>query len=314
MSEPWVEKYRPKTLDQITAQQETVQVLMNSLKTENLPHLLFYGPPGTGKTSTCLALCREMYGSEFKSRVLELNASDERGIDVVRDKIKNFAKLSVKNDKLPPYKIVILDEADSMTQDAQSALRRTMETYSKITRFCIICNYLSKIIDPLASRCAKFRFQPLQKQESVDRLRYICQMEQIEATDDGLEALVDIAEGDLRQAITLLQSGHSLNPVLNKQVVYDMTGTIPQSLMDRIMTSWQSKNAQQVQQALQHLFSFGYSGSQLLHQMHKLITGDSQLSSLERSKYSVLLAHCEKKMLDGADEQLQLLHLLTSEE
>jgi len=199
--------------------------------------MLFYGPPGTGKTSTILALAKQLYGPELlKSRVLELNASDERGISIVRQKVKDFARqqLSVapnhnvmvedkeavdKAQKMvryrdkypcPPFKIIVLDEADSMTQDAQSALRRTMETYSRMTRFCLVCNYVTRIIDPLASRCSKFRFKSLDQGNAVKRVSDIARLEGV-ALDDGVaEELVRVAEGDLRKAITFLQSGARL--------------------------------------------------------------------------------------------------------
>lgn len=181
--------------------------------------MLFYGPPGTGKTSTVLALAKELYGPElFKSRVLELNASDERGISIVREKVKNFARMQLSNpppqhkDKYPcpPYKIIILDEADSMTQDAQSALRRTMETYSKITRFCLICNYVTRIIDPLASRCSKFRFKSLDQGNAKIRLEEIAQKEDVKLEAGAVDTLIKCSEGDLRKAITFLQSAARL--------------------------------------------------------------------------------------------------------
>ena len=181
--------------------------------------MLFYGPPGTGKTSTILALAKQLYGpSMFPSRVLELNASDERGISIVREKVKNFARQQLSNpppnytDKYPcpPYKIIILDEADSMTQDAQSALRRTMETYSKITRFCLICNYVTRIIDPLASRCSKFRFKSLDQGNARKRLEEIAGKEGVNMEDGAVDALIRCSEGDLRKAITFLQSAARL--------------------------------------------------------------------------------------------------------
>lgn len=181
--------------------------------------MLFYGPPGTGKTSTILALAKELYGPQlFKTRVLELNASDERGISIVREKVKDFARMQLSNpppgyeDKYPcpPYKIIILDEADSMTQDAQSALRRTMETYSKITRFCLICNYVTRIIDPLASRCSKFRFKPLDQGNAKKRLEDIAENEDVKLEAGAVETLIKSSEGDLRKAITFLQSAARL--------------------------------------------------------------------------------------------------------
>lgn len=181
--------------------------------------MLFYGPPGTGKTSTILALAKELYGPEmFKSRVLELNASDERGISIVREKVKDFARMQLSNPlphykdryPCPPYKIIILDEADSMTQDAQSALRRTMETYSKITRFCLICNYVTRIIDPLASRCSKFRFKSLDQGNAMKRLEDIANNEHVKMEKGAVETLIRCSEGDLRKAITFLQSAARL--------------------------------------------------------------------------------------------------------
>ncbi|KAL8728611.1 MAG: hypothetical protein Q9166_005264 [cf. Caloplaca sp. 2 TL-2023] len=186
---------------------------------EKLPHMLFYGPPGTGKTSTILALAKELYGPEmFKSRVLELNASDERGISIVREKVKDFARMQLSNPPMhykdrypcPPFKIVILDEADSMTQDAQSALRRTMETYSRITRFCLICNYVTRIIDPLASRCSKFRFKSLDQGNAKRRLEEIAGLENVRMEERVVDALIKCSEGDLRKAITFLQSAARL--------------------------------------------------------------------------------------------------------
>ena len=188
---------RPKTLDDVTSQDHTVTILRRTLQSANLPHMLFYGPPGTGKTSTVLALAKQLYGPDLiKTRVLELNASDERGISIVREKVKDFARMQLSNTPAgpagveykkrypcPPYKIIILDEADSMTQDAQSALRRTMETYSKITRFCLICNYVTRIIDPLASRCSKFRFKALEGGNARGRLSDIAGREGVKMED-----------------------------------------------------------------------------------------------------------------------------------
>lgn len=229
---PWVEKYRPKNLNDIASQEHAVKVLEKQVSTGNLPHMLFYGPPGTGKTSTILALAKQLYGPNlYKSRVLELNASDERGISIVRQKIKNFARLTVsnptpedlKNYPCPPYKIIILDEADSMTNDAQSALRRTMETYANITRFALVCNYITRIIDPLASRCSKFRFKLLNSENSLNRLKYIANeehlnLDKLQGEDAVLNEVLRISNGDLRKAITYLQSASKLSTSLQLEI------------------------------------------------------------------------------------------------
>jgi DNA polymerase III delta prime subunit len=234
---------RPKTLSEVTAQDNTIQVLSRTLQSTNLPHMLFYGPPGTGKTSTILALAKQLYGPDLiKSRVLELNASDERGISIVRAKVKDFARQQLSTaptynvmtdnkdgadgeakmvryrDKYPcpPFKIIVLDEADSMTQDAQSALRRTMETYSKMTRFCLVCNYVTRIIDPLASRCSKFRFKSLDQTNAVERVEAIARLEGVKMDEGVSQELVRVAEGDLRKAITFLQSAARLVGSLDK--------------------------------------------------------------------------------------------------
>ncbi|KGG50580.1 hypothetical protein DI09_63p40 [Mitosporidium daphniae] len=193
---------RPKSLGEIASQEEVVALLRRSIVSGDLPHLLLYGPPGTGKTSTVLALAREE--NAYRQRILELNASDERGIGVVREKIKSFAKTLINS---PPFfKLIILDEADCMTYDAQAALRRIIEAYSSTTRFCILCNYVHKIIEPLISRCAKFRFKAIDKASAVKRLQFICNEENIQCADEGLEFLIDRSFGDLRKAINYLQN------------------------------------------------------------------------------------------------------------
>lgn len=269
--------------------------------------MLFYGPPGTGKTSTVLALAKELYGPELmKSRVLELNASDERGISIVREKVKNFARTAVSNSTsvqsreypCPPYKIIILDEADSMTQDAQSALRRTMETYSKITRFCLICNYVTRIIDPLASRCSKFRFKPLDSDNTKARLEDIARNEEVQYEDGVIEALIKVSDGDLRRAITYLQSSAKLhNPnkygqvdaegdtgmdgvdgigeIVTVRSIDEISGVIPDDTITQLLFACQAKSGESVYQdvanIVKNMVADGWNASQIVIQVGQLI-------------------------------------------
>jgi len=277
--------------------------------------MLFYGPPGTGKTSTILALAKELYGPEmFRTRVLELNASDERGISIVREKVKDFARMQLSNPPphykdrypCPPYKIIILDEADSMTQDAQSALRRTMETYSKITRFCLICNYVTRIIDPLASRCSKFRFKLLDQGNAKKRLEDIAKNENVKMEAGAVDTLIKCSEGDLRKAITFLQSATRLvgavkvsQPKANghskkRKVVEDddenamdvdgiddgtvtirsieeIAGVIPNNVVDGLLQAMQPKSRGAVYEAvakqITDLVADGWSATQVVTQV-----------------------------------------------
>ncbi|KAJ2261873.1 Subunit of heteropentameric Replication factor C (RF-C) [Coemansia sp. RSA 376] len=315
---PWIEKYRPKNIDDITAQEEVVQVLRKSLETKNLPHLLFYGPPGTGKTSTILALTRDMYGPEAaKTRVLELNASDERGISVVREKVKTFARAVVSQADprypSPPYKIVILDEADSMTTDAQAALRRIIEKYSRITRFCLICNYVSRIIEPLASRCTKFRFKSLPREQAVARVEHVASVESVNCREGAVAALVDCAAGDLRRAIMSLQSAARMvhgDVALDADMVAELVGVVPAAVIESLRVAWNSADANALRVIVDELIYSGYPASQVLAQLHDRTMDDQQLGSLQKAKIALMMATVDKALCDGADEQLQLLDMM----
>lgn len=211
MSSSWIEKYRPKHLKNIIGQNNIISTIKNMIKNNySITNLLFYGMPGTGKTTTILSLCYELFGpNNFKNRVLELNASDERGIGVVRDSILRFAKTSLSspdpNYPSPPIKLIILDEADAMTYDAQSALRKIMEDYLETTRFCIICNYIEKIIKPIVSRCMFFNFVPLDNKLIIRHLKKIAEKEKLKLNDEDIENIYKSYNGDLRQAISSLQ-------------------------------------------------------------------------------------------------------------
>lgn len=356
-----MEKYRPKTLDQVSSQDHTINVLKKTLLHTNMAHMLFYGPPGTGKTSTILALAKDLYGPEMiKSRVLELNASDERGINIVREKVKNFAKTTVTTDKsngeypCPPYKIIILDEADSMTQDAQSALRRTMETYSKITRFCLICNYVTRIIEPLASRCSKFRFKPLDSADTKARLEFIAREEGVKYEDGVLEALIKTSEGDLRKAITYFQSAAKLHQsmlattrasegedgagearltydsgVVTVATITEIAGTIPDDTISHILSTCASASLPRhisstatstgagggfsaISTVVTDIVRDGFSATQIMLQLHDAVVLSETLSNAQKNAILCAMSVTDKRLNDGADEELQLLDLITS--
>lgn len=335
VSVPWVEKYRPRKLDDVAAQEHATAVLKRALGSANLPHMLFYGPPGTGKTSTVLSLARELFGPELtKSRVLELNASDERGISMVRDKIKSFARLTVSNPTAndleqypcPPYKIIILDEADSMTADAQSALRRTMETYSNVTRFCLICNYVTRIIDPLASRCAKFRFKPLDSGEALARLEHIANEEKVRHEDGVLENILQVSNGDLRRAITLLQSLSKLNNALaaekspsdganelgvaTQKQVQEIAGLVPDYLLKSITEKVSRGNVDELIAYCGQFVQYGYSAQSLLEQLHEYYIIKSEEGTAFKNKAATIFFETDARLTNGTNEHIQLLNLL----
>lgn len=302
--------------------------------------MLFYGPPGTGKTSTILALAKELYGPEFvKQRVLELNASDERGISIVREKVKDFARMQLTNPPpgyksrypCPPFKIIILDEADSMTQDAQSALRRTMETYSKITRFCLICNYVTRIIDPLASRCSKFRFKSLDQGNAKKRLEEIAEKEGVQLEDGAVDALIKCSEGDLRKAITFLQSAARLvgavaakgdtggdsmevdtKPVTVK-IVEDIAGVIPSATIDRLVGAIKPRSSGEaysaVSKVVEDMVADGWSAGQVVTQLYHTIISDETIPDVQKNQIVMVFSEVDKRLVDGADEHLSILDL-----
>ncbi|CAB9512337.1 factor C small subunit [Seminavis robusta] len=309
---PWVELYRPKNLDQVSHQVEVVATLKKAVETGQLPHLLLHGSPGSGKTSVALALCKQLYHpSQLKRRVLELNASDERGISVVRHKIKQFASLTVgggsrssasnkmkscflvknkeEDEKMdegedtksypnPPFKIIILDEADAVTPDAQAALRRIIEAYSNITRFILICNYVSRIIEPVASRCAKFRFQSLPVDSMKQRLHDIASHEGLTVKDDIIDEVLKLSNGDMR--------------------VFD-------ALWEDI---WSGEIAR-VQKTVDAVCADGFSAQFLLDGLTDKVVFSNKINDRAKATIAIKIAEAEKMMIDGADECLQLMNV-----
>lgn len=321
-SQPWVEKYRPKKVKEVAHQEEVIRVLTNTLETTNCPHMLFYGPPGTGKTTTALAIAHQLYGPElYKSRVLELNASDERGINVVRTRIKDFAAVAVGTQgrqgsypyPCPPYKIIILDEADSMTEDAQNALRRTMETYSKVTRFFFICNYISRIIEPLASRCAKFRFKPLSEDIMTSRILHICQEEGLNLDSEALSTLSSISQGDLRRAITFLQSAARLfgSSISSKELI-SVSGVIPKEVVLALFAACKSGNFDFANNEVNNVIAEGYPVSQMLSQLMDVVVEANDVTDEQKARICGKLGEADKCLVDGADEYLQLMDVAST--
>lgn len=231
---PWVEKYRPQNLDEVYGQDEIVTILNKFIKESRLPHLLFYGPPGTGKTSTIVSLARTIYGKNYSNMVLELNASDDRGIDVVRNQIKDFA--STRQIFSKGFKLIILDEADAMTQAAQNALRRIIEKYTKNTRFCILANYAHKLTPALLSRCTRFRFQPLPQEAMRQRMKKVVATEGLKVDEKAEDALLKLSQGDMRRILNVLQSSKNMiddvkegqegqsNMEITEEMIYECCG------------------------------------------------------------------------------------------
>ena len=303
----WVEKYRPNTLQNIYSQDMVISLLQSTINNKNMPHLIFSGPPGCGKTSTILALARDIFGVEnYKDRIIELNASDERGINIVRDKIKNYAKQSIKTVKnIVPWKIIILDEADTMTNDSQFALRRIIEQYSKITRFCLICNYQTKIIDPIISRCFMCRFYSITNDNIKLQLQYICDKENIPQDFLLFDKITEICKGDLRKAINLLELySNSNNNLLN-----DISETIPDILFNKLINYIYTKDINKINKLINTIYSNGYSITNQIILFHKYII-DSNLSDNQKSLLSNKLVEIDQNIIKDGDEYIQYLNII----
>jgi len=308
---PWVEKYRPNALDDLISHEDIISTIRTFISQDKLPHLLFYGPPGTGKTSTILACAKEIYPKKlFNSMVLELNASDDRGIGIVRGQILNFA--STRTIFNSGYKLVILDEADAMTNDAQNALRRIIEKFTDNVRFCLIGNYLSKIIPALQSRCTRFRFGPLGAEQILPRLEHVCREEKVNITEDGKEALMTLSQGDMRKVINILQSCNMAFGDVTEDNVYtctghplrsDITNIVNWSLNEDFSTAF--KNIQEVKTLK------GLSLQDILSEVH-LYVHKLDLPANVRIHLLVKMAELEARLMAGASEKIQLGSLLAA--
>lgn len=308
---PWVEKYRPQSLQDLISHEDIIQTITKFIDENQLPHLLFYGPPGTGKTSAILACAKKLYSpGQFRSMVLELNASDDRGINTVRGPILNFA--STRTIFKSGFKLVILDEADAMTQDAQNALRRIIEKFTENVRFCLICNYLSKIIPALQSRCTRFRFGPLSKEQILPRLQFVIEKEKVDVTDDGKNALIELAQGDMRKVLNILQSASTAFSRVDENAVYtcvghplknDIMNIVKWLLNDDFVTTYRRIQELKVEKglALQDILTEVHT---FLHRIE--LPSDTLIELL------IKLSDIEYRLSAGTSEKLQLSALISA--
>lgn len=308
----WVEKYRPIKLNQVTDQIEIVKGLNNLIKNPNeIPHLLFAGPAGVGKTTTALCIARELLGEDWQRDTLELNASDERGIKMVRERVKEFAAvitLTTDNSKKGiPFRIIILDEADEMTPDAQTALRRIIEDSSKTTRFIIICNYLSQIIEPIQSRCVVFRFTRLTEQNIVNHLKMICEKEGVKFEEKALEQIYDATSGDLRHSINILQAAAGMGSVSLANVISSIGLSGKAKVRDVIRLALMGKFNDARLKLLELTHVYGMSESDFL----KYANQEAYDMKLDRpDEFAALMAEYDFRLTTGAHPEIQLAALL----
>jgi len=315
---PWVEKYRPDKIDDVAQQDEVVAALRTSLQTGELPNLMFYGPPGTGKTTVALALMKQFFGKDWKLRVKELNASDDRGITAVREKVKTFAQLAIGTTEAglasskAKFRVVILDEADSMTHDAQAALRRIMEEFVHVTRFIIICNYVSKIIEPLHSRCSKFRFQLVSGDFQKARLQHICRSEGVTLGSDVLDKLIALSKGDMRCAVTMLQTATSFYDKVDEDALVEVACAVPDRHVDSLIKHTKaSKDTDAIVQMVRSFLGEGFSGQQVMERLLDAIARDPSLPDLTKARCATLFSQVDERLTQGCDEELQLLFLFS---
>ncbi len=302
----WVENYRPDKVDDIVGQDAIVERLKGYIKTKSMPNMLFAGPPGTGKTSAALALAKGLFGGKLKGNFLELNASDERGINIVRGKIKDFARTqAIGGDS----KIIFLDEADALTKEAQNAMRRTMERYSKICRFILSVNYSGKVIEPIQSRCAIFRFRPLKNESIKNRLLHIKNNEKLKIKEGGIDAVLYLCEGDLRKAINLLQSASAYGNI-TEEAIYQVGGMARPEKIREILSVAIEGDFMKARGVLRELvITYGVSGEDVVVQFHKEVF-KLQISNENKVKLAGIIGEYDFRIKEGSNELIQLESLL----
>ncbi len=304
----WAEKYRPKSLKHVINQKHVVGRLKAFVKEKNIPHCLFAGRAGIGKTASALALANDLYGKGWRANTLELNASDERGINVVRGKIKDFARTkSISNIR---FKLIILDEADALTSDAQQALRRTMENFTRTARFILICNYSSKIIDPIQSRTAVFRFKQLSEKEMEEYIERIVKGEKLQIDKTGVNAIFDLSEGDLRRVANLLQASASLGKKITEDTVYDVASRAKPKDVKEMLDIVLNGNFRKAREKLHDmLLKQGLAGEDVIKEIHRQIYG---LDIPEENKIKLIdkTGEYDFRITEGGSTLIQLEALL----
>ena len=312
MTGPWVEKYRPQTLEDIVGQKQIISRLEKYVGNNSMPNLMFTGPAGVGKTTTSLALVKSILGEYWRQNFLELNASDARGIETVRNNIKNFCRLKPVG---APFRIIFLDEVDNMTKDAQHALRREMEMYTKTASFILSCNYSSKIIDPIQSRCAIFRFAPIKGEDIKDRLKFICNNENISFDEKGIESIVYFAEGDMRKAVNVLQAASTDEDTITEDSVYEVVSkTKPQNITEMINKALLGDFLSARNMLRETMVLQGTSGEDMVTQIYQDISKRVMDGKMEAGIYMNLIeaiAECDFRIREGANPRIQLEALLT---
>ncbi len=309
----WVEKYRPKTLDQVVDLKDITDSLKAFMRNpKSMPHLLLAGIPGTGKTTIALCIAHELFGQNWKTFTLELNASDERGIDTVRDRVKDFSRYSRAAFGNVPFALIILDECDQMTGPAQTALRRIMETSSRTSRFILICNQSSKIIEPIQSRCAIFRFSKLERQPMIDHLGYIAKKENVTLTPEAAARIVDYAEGDLRHAINSLQAAAAFKEgmVDDKTVSQVLGEASPMQVQVMIRKALYGSFIDARKMMYDLMGSYGFSGADIVRQMQRELFKMSTLTPEQKAELSDIIGEYDYRLTQGANSDIQLSALL----
>lgn len=306
----WTEKYRPQTLGDIVNQRDIVNRLKTFVTEKNIPHLLLVGPAGVGKTTSILALARDLYGPSYRNYVLELNASDERGINVIRDKVKNYARTAAMASPVS-FKIIIMDEADHLTGDAQHALRRTMEVYTKTARFCLIGNYSERIIDPIQSRCSVFRYGSLDEEDIKDRLTLIAEKENLQIVDEGLDALFQASGGDLRKAINMLQAASANGELVDDISVYSLLGSIrPDRVQTMIQLALDGKFLESREALRDILINQGLAPEDIIRITYREVMRHKSLTEQMKVKLSDIIGEVDYRLTQGARPEIQLSTLL----